>query len=90
MNSLTNCSHLVSIRPASVPGVITVGAIDENNARWGFSNHGSCVDIFAPGVRILSLSQYPLGIKGPSTRLLDGTSMVRETQGNVVRNMDQR
>jgi len=40
--------------PASTPTVITVGATDQNDARASFSNWGSCVHIFAPGVSIVS------------------------------------
>ncbi len=35
-------------------GIITVGATDSSNREASFSNHGSCVDIWAPGVSILS------------------------------------
>jgi cerevisin len=40
--------------PARIPGVITVGASDINNGMASFSNFGSVVDIFAPGVDITS------------------------------------
>jgi subtilisin family serine protease len=40
--------------PADDPDVITVGATDQNDAKASFSNYGSCVDIFAPGVSIIS------------------------------------
>src|SRR5688572_11914177 len=40
--------------PARLPSAITVGAADQNDARAGFSNYGSCVDLFAPGVSIMS------------------------------------
>ena len=35
-------------------GIITVGATDSSNREASFSNYGSCVDIWAPGVSILS------------------------------------
>jgi len=38
--------------PASAPDAITVGATGQNDARASFSNYGSCVDFFAPGVQI--------------------------------------
>ncbi|GGL95702.1 hypothetical protein GCM10010129_44520 [Streptomyces fumigatiscleroticus] len=42
--------------PANVKQAITVGATDRNDARAGFSNFGSAVDLFAPGVSITSAS----------------------------------
>lgn len=42
------------LSPASVPGVITVGATTPLNEWADFSNHGPCVDLFAPGVSITS------------------------------------
>lgn len=58
--------------PASLPNanVISVGAIDVNNARGSFSHYGPrSVDIGAPGVGIISTV-----IKGQYAKL-DGTSM---------------
>jgi subtilisin family serine protease len=40
--------------PASAGSAITVGATDNTDTRASFSNYGSCVDIFAPGVGITS------------------------------------
>ncbi|PIK34221.1 hypothetical protein BSL78_28956 [Apostichopus japonicus] len=40
--------------PASAPNCLTVGASDDTDTRASFSNFGSCVDIFAPGVAITS------------------------------------
>ncbi|KAI0241932.1 hypothetical protein L0F63_004005, partial [Massospora cicadina] len=40
--------------PASAPNAITVAATDVNDYRASFSNYGKCIDIFAPGVEILS------------------------------------
>lgn len=40
--------------PAGAPKAITVGASDINDARASFSNYGECVDVFAPGVNIIS------------------------------------
>lgn len=57
--------------PASAPSAITVGAIDDSNARAEFSNYGELVDIFAPGVDIEST-----WIGGPdATETISGTSM---------------
>ncbi|MEU2288847.1 S8 family peptidase [Streptomyces sp. NPDC013178] len=40
--------------PADVREAVTVGATDRKDARAGFSNYGSAVDLFAPGVSITS------------------------------------
>jgi len=57
--------------PARASTVITVGATDINDKRASFSNTGPAVDIWAPGVGIISL-----GITSDTAvRTLDGTSM---------------
>jgi len=40
--------------PAAAENAVTVGASTLGDERAYFSNHGSCVDIFAPGLNILS------------------------------------
>ncbi|RKF62730.1 Subtilisin-like protease 2 [Golovinomyces cichoracearum] len=57
--------------PASAQSAVTVGAISSNNAKASFSNYGSVVDVFAPGVNILSAW---IGNK-TSTNTISGTSM---------------
>lgn len=42
--------------PASIDGVITVGAIDSKDRRPDWSTFGECLSIFAPGVDIFSSS----------------------------------
>ncbi|KMS66337.1 serine protease [Streptomyces viridochromogenes] len=42
--------------PAAVQEALTVGATDKNDARASFSNFGSVLDVFAPGVGITSAS----------------------------------
>jgi subtilisin family serine protease len=42
------------VSPASAAAAITVGATDPTDTRASFSNYGPCLDIFAPGVDILS------------------------------------
>ena len=57
--------------PANSPGTITVGAIDSAGREASFSNFGPCVDIFAPGVGIRSLT--PGSVNGYA--VMSGTSM---------------
>jgi subtilisin family serine protease len=47
-------SDACQVSPARLPAAITVGASDSNDTRAAFSNFGSCVDLFAPGVGITS------------------------------------
>jgi subtilisin family serine protease len=56
-------------RAGTAPGVITTAATDVNDREASFSNFGSCVDIWAPGVNVLSTS------KGGGTTTMSGTSM---------------
>lgn len=58
--------------PARVPAALTVGASDSDDEQaWSFTNYGPCLDLFAPGVEILSA-----GTKTATASLeLDGTSM---------------
>lgn len=37
------------VSPARVPAALTVGAIDQGDRPVFFSNHGPCVDLYAPG-----------------------------------------
>ncbi|GGU17201.1 S8 family peptidase [Lentzea flava] len=60
--------------PARVSGAITVGASDDQDRRATFpngslSNHGSCLDLFAPGNYIVSTS------KNGGSQTMSGTSM---------------
>ncbi|KAK6463376.1 vacuolar protease B [Scheffersomyces coipomensis] len=57
--------------PAAAENAITVGASTISDARAYFSNYGKCVDIFAPGLNILSTY---IG-STTSTATLSGTSM---------------
>jgi subtilisin family serine protease len=57
--------------PARVPAAITVGATQRNDARASFSNFGTCLDIFAPGVDITSA----WNTNDTATNTISGTSM---------------
>lgn len=57
--------------PGRVPQAVTVGASDVYDREATFSDYGSCVDLFAPGVSITSD-----GIaSNTSTQVMSGTSM---------------
>ncbi|MDQ1010693.1 subtilisin family serine protease [Streptomyces sp. V4I23] len=57
--------------PARVPEAITVGATDNADRRASFSNYGTCLDLFAPGVSITSAWKD----NDTATNTISGTSM---------------
>ena len=57
--------------PARVSTALTVGAVDDNDARASYSNHGTLVDLFAPGTGITSAGYY----FDDDVQTLSGTSM---------------
>ncbi len=57
--------------PARVPAAITVGATQSNDQKASFSNFGTCLDIFAPGVGITSA----WNTNDTATNTISGTSM---------------
>ncbi len=57
--------------PSRVGEALTVGSSERNDRRSGFSNFGSCVDVFAPGGSIESTSNG----SDTDTAVLSGTSM---------------
>ncbi len=57
---------------------ITVAASDVSDTRASFSNYGSCVDIFAPGVGIVS------SVRTGGYEAWDGTSMAAPHVSGVV------
>jgi hypothetical protein len=59
-------------------GVMTVAATDVNDLEASFSNYGSCVDIWAPGVNVTSLKL------GGGTTVMSGTSMASPHVGGAA------
>ncbi|MCZ7433586.1 S8 family peptidase [Streptomyces sp. WMMC1477] len=57
------------VSPASAPSAVTVGATRRDDAEAGFSNHGRCLDLYAPGQGIVSARL------GGGSEALNGTSM---------------
>jgi subtilisin family serine protease len=56
-------------RAGTTNGVLTVAATDSNDREASWSNYGNCVDIWAPGVSILSTR------RNGGTTTMSGTSM---------------
>jgi subtilisin family serine protease len=68
-NSGANACNSSPARAGTNDGVITTAATDSEDREASWSNYGSCVDIWAPGVSILSTKL------GGGTTTLSGTSM---------------
>jgi subtilisin family serine protease len=66
-----NPQNACNSSPARVASAITVGATQINDARASFSNFGTCLDLFAPGVSITS-AWYT---SPTATNTISGTSM---------------
>ncbi len=64
-------SDSCSYSPARSPNALTVGSIASHDGRPGYSNQGACLDLYAPGNGVLSLSNAD----NVSTRTMNGTSM---------------
>lgn len=68
-NSGANACNYSPARAGTHDGVLTTAATDSSDREASWSNYGSCVDLWAPGVSILSTK------RGGGTTTLSGTSM---------------
>lgn len=59
------------LSPARLPAGITVAASDKTDTRWPNSNYGRCVDLYGPGVAVLSA----MDTSDTATMTASGTSM---------------
>jgi subtilisin family serine protease len=60
-----------TVTPSGAPEAITVAAVDNRDFRAAFSNFGSCVDLFAPGVDVRSAASSD----DRASLTMSGTSM---------------
>ncbi len=66
-----NGSDACNVSPARVGAALTVGATNSSDNRASFSNVGSCLDLFAPGLNIPSA----FNTSSTATYIASGTSM---------------
>ena len=79
-NILGFAANACNYSPARVAEAMTIGATGNNDAKASFSNFGSCVDWFAPGVNITS----SWGTSDTATNTISGTSMATPHTAGVA------
>lgn len=72
------CNYSPARIGGNSPGVLVVAATDSNDAETSWSNYGDCVDVWAPGLNILSTK------KGGGTTTMSGTSMASPHAGGAA------
>lgn len=77
-------SNACNVSPARVSRALTVGASNRQDQKWSQSNYGSCLDLFAPGQDVLSVST------GGGGRTMSGTSMATPHVAGVAALVLQR
>ena len=65
----TESNNACDWSPGSVTDALTIGATTSSDYKAGFSTFGSCIDLFAPGLGILTTTM------GGGTGIYDGTSI---------------
>jgi len=70
-NSLGAAQDACTLSPSRTPAALTVSATDSKDSKASWANYGSCVDLFASGVGIVSA--YNSG--DTATATMSGTSM---------------
>ncbi len=71
-------ANACNFSPARVPAAYTVAASDVSDTKATFSNHGPCIDTYAPGVQIIS------DWIGSTTNTISGTSMAAPAVAGVA------
>ncbi|MFD9719369.1 S8 family peptidase [Streptomyces sp. NPDC059076] len=64
-----NNQNACNYSPASAAGALSIAASDSADNKASFSNYGQCVDLYGPGVNVLSTRS------GGGTTTMSGTSM---------------
>lgn len=64
--------------PSRVPNAITIAASDKNDYKASFSNFGSCIDMYSPGVSLLAA--WP----NNNVATLSGTSMASPVAAGIL------
>jgi subtilisin family serine protease len=75
-----NPQNACNTSPARVANAITVSATDSSDVKASWANYGTCVDIFAPGVSILS----SWSSSDTATNTISGTSMATPHTAGVA------